>query len=363
MRCPRSLCAVCVLIALAPRPRAVAAAEDSVAAVCSRALDAYAELEFRLARKLYRRALAIAEEAHSTDAQPMATALVGLAAVELATQGDRPQAMDYVRRAVRVAPDLELPPPLATDEVQRMWRDASAQVLDSVPEAGPSGASARAAAVAARQQRNVPATGTHEQNDKDDDEEDDENPLLRRATSSGPQHGATGWWFGLGLGTGVGYAHGAGAESRADLQGRNVSGFAHAALGHVVPALGYQLTEGFSLSLRGRHQWLGQRDTRLARGANLALIEARWFTSPARLRLFGSVLAGGGEGFRFLIVAANDATVRDTVRAGSFAAGLGAGVLYEMTAALALVVEANGLAGFPLPGAVLDVNVGLQLQP
>ena len=52
---------------------------------------------------------------------------------------------------------------------------------------------------------------------------------------------------------------------------------------------------------------------------------------------------------------------KDTVRGGPGIAGLGAGAYYELSRPVSLVLEANGLAGFPTFSFVTDINLAVQL--
>ena len=83
-------------------------------------------------------------------------------------------------------------------------------------------------------------------------------------------------------------------------------------------------------------------------------------------------IAGGGEGFRFIVLpgaGSTDASERlyrarlqGHRRGGPVLAGVGGGVYYEATKATSLVVEIHGLAGFPTFGVVTDVNFALQFN-
>jgi hypothetical protein len=179
------------------------------------------------------------------------------------------------------------------------------------------------------------------------------------------------WWIGLGLGSGYGYAKGNGLETRYDLvdaMGKSLytPGFGWAGLGHLAPEVGYQLTPDFAVSLQGRNQWIPQSSKFskfTASGAQSVLARLLMFTKQSRLRFYGSVMAGGGEGFRFVLYP--DSTrpdYKDTVRGGPYLAGAGAGVYYEISNGVSFVTELNGLAGFPIFSAVADLNLAIQFN-
>jgi hypothetical protein len=180
------------------------------------------------------------------------------------------------------------------------------------------------------------------------------------------RYGNRKWWIGIGAGTGYGYAKGNGLESRPDLQDQFAAGLGWAGLGHLVPEIGLQLTPDFALSLQGRNQWIPQSGKYAkfnATGAQSVLLRALFFTKQQRMRFYGSLMAGGGEGFRFVLYP--DTTrpdYKDTVLGGPYLGGVGGGIYYEVSRGMSFVSELNVLAGFPTFSAVADVNLGLQFN-
>jgi hypothetical protein len=211
--------------------------------------------------------------------------------------------------------------------------------------------------------------------------EEDENPLEERQTT-GPRlylgkvdkskigldtrYGKRKWWIGLGLGSGYGYAKGNGLEARQDLQSAFAPGLAWAGLGHLAPEVGYHLNPDLAVSIQGRFQYIpqpAQYSKFVARGAQSVLARLLMFTRQQQIRFYGSVMAGGGEGFRFtLFPDAARPTFKDTVLGGPVLAGVGGGVSYEVSNAVTLVLEVNGLAGFPTFSFVADFNAALQIN-
>jgi hypothetical protein len=195
------------------------------------------------------------------------------------------------------------------------------------------------------------------------------------------------WWIGIGGGSGFGYAKGKGLETvnrspdpifnslRTDFQ----AGGAWAGFFHIAPEVGVMLTPNVAMSLEGRLQYIPQ-DPKYSRftatGAISGLAKLTRYTHQAQLRFFGSLIAGGGEGFRFVVKPAAsvecDANymdplcpvkdIQDTVRAGPFIAGAGGGLYFEATKRAAVVAEVHALAGFPEFGFVVDGNVALQIN-
>jgi hypothetical protein len=206
------------------------------------------------------------------------------------------------------------------------------------------------------------------------------------------------WWIGLGGGSGFGYAKGNGLEAVNNSPETTVpagtppacgqgSGFhdlsacfqpggAWAGFFHLAPEVGFMLTPNLALSVEGRLQYIPQ-DQKFqrfaARGAISGLLKLMRYTKQSQVRFFGTALAGGGEGFRFVVKPGSSITdpndplykVRDftdTVKAGPVIAGLGGGVYFEASKRASIVAEVHALAGFPTFGVVLDGNVALQIN-
>jgi hypothetical protein len=74
-------------------------------------------------------------------------------------------------------------------------------------------------------------------------------------------------------------------------------------------------------------------------------------------------MAGGGDGVRFVLFPdPMRPDFKDTVRGGPYLAGAGLGFYWEMSHPVSLVVEMNGLAGFPSVSYVVDMNLALQIN-
>jgi hypothetical protein len=216
----------------------------------------------------------------------------------------------------------------------------------------------------------------------------EENPLEIRNEGLGPRlylgkvdksrigldtrYGNRRFWIGLGLGTGYGYAKGNGLETRQDLQKLYgfTAGGGWAGLGQLAPEIGWQVTPDFAISIEGRNQWIPQSakwSRFVATGAQSVLLRLLFFSKQSRLRFFGSLMGGGGEGVRFVVYPEPDGTkpdadYKDTVRGGPYLAGAGWGLYYEVTHGLSFVSEMNALAGLPVFSAVVDVNLALQIN-
>jgi hypothetical protein len=193
--------------------------------------------------------------------------------------------------------------------------------------------------------------------------EDQENPLVERA--GGKRSGAPSgnrYWVGLGVGSGGGYAKGNGVEAYRQYVRTFEPGLAAAGLAHVVPELGYFLTSTLAISLQGRNQFIPRSNRYTAAGAQAALVRLLFFGGEDRARFYGSVAAGGGEGFRLRVQASttDGAVVNDTVKGGPILAGAGGGFSYAFGDTWSWMLESNVLAGFPTFSAVVDINTGLR---
>jgi hypothetical protein len=195
------------------------------------------------------------------------------------------------------------------------------------------------------------------------------------------RYGNRKFWIGLGVGTGFGYAKGKGLETagtspdpafRMATADIFAAGGAWAGLGHLLPEFGYQLTPDFAVSAQGRLQYINQASPYnkfAARGAISALVRAMYYSKQSQVRFYLTGMAGGGEGFRFIVpVSYKDAgtgqsvSYNDTVLGGPVVAGVGGGVYYEMARSVSLVAEVNGLAGLPTFSMVADFDVALQFN-
>ncbi len=193
------------------------------------------------------------------------------------------------------------------------------------------------------------------------------------------RYGKRKWWIGIGIGTGYGYAKGKGFEAVNksppsdpfhSLQDQFQPGLAWAGLGHLAPEVGYAFNPDIAISLEGRLQYTGQPSkysTFGARGAISVLAKLLFFTKQNQLRFFGSLIAGGGEGFRFVAYpdqGQNNAYTdfKDTILGGPIVAGVGGGIYYELTKAVSAVGEIHLLAGFPTFSVVADFNAALQFN-
>jgi hypothetical protein len=194
------------------------------------------------------------------------------------------------------------------------------------------------------------------------------------------RYGKRRFWIGLGVGTGFGFAKGDGLEAvnkaaaqsnpenaawGKSLQSAFGAGGAFAGLGQLVPEFGYQISPDLAVSIAGRLQYIpqGQYKRYTATGAISALAKLMYFTKQNQLRFFAAGMVGGGEGFRFVVYPdASRPDFKDTVRGGPAVAGVGLGLYYEVAKAVSVVLEVDGLAGFPVFSAVVDGNLMLQFN-
>jgi hypothetical protein len=198
------------------------------------------------------------------------------------------------------------------------------------------------------------------------------------------RYGKRKFWIGIGAGSGFGYAKGDGLEAVNMSQDPNFHGLqsvfqpggAWAGLAHFAPEFGYQINPDLSVSLEGRFQFIPQSSTYThyaAKGALSGLAKLSYYTKQSQLRFFGSALAGGGEGVRFIVYPAQGALMsngqpvpyqdfKDTIHGGPFLAGVGGGLYYEMTHGASFVTEVHVLSSMPSFSAFADLNLAIQIN-
>jgi hypothetical protein len=207
----------------------------------------------------------------------------------------------------------------------------------------------------------------------------DEDPLAgvaaerRQAQRAARLHRREGgaMFAGLALGSGYGWHPRAPLELRRDLDvqpGLNTGGDFH-----VLPEVGYQLSDDLALSLQVRVQIIQSRGSgdptagKPARGAVAAIARAQWFFGDDNTRFVASGNVGAGDAFRLVVPPrtdgdANTALPRhDTIRGGPLVLGPGAGVIHHFTSAIAAGAEIRTLVGAPNFAVVFDVGAGLQV--
>lgn len=201
---------------------------------------------------------------------------------------------------------------------------------------------------------------------------DDDDPLNFGKEDSGwgigvfdPDHANRRAWISVAVGTGFGIADDR-LEARRDLR-QPIQGFAWAGVGHFAPELGIMITPRVSFAVQGRLQYIAQNDisSKVAgRGALSALGKLSFYTAQSRNRFFFTLEGGGGEGFRFAYIKSDPKRpdLNDTVLAGPWIGGAGAGFLHEFGSAVSWVFEANLLVGAPHIGVVVDFSTGFQFQ-
>ena len=183
-------------------------------------------------------------------------------------------------------------------------------------------------------------------------------------------------WVAMGLGSGFGWYPTRVPEL---YTGARVKGWASGGLLHLLPEIGYQWTDHIAFSLQGRYQFV---QTDLGAGCNgcpqpqdrafAVLGRAYLFTdaifgSASNLQLFGTGSLGAGSAFRLYVAPSPssntniDFRTSDTVRGGPLVAGLGGGMVYNLTNYLLLAAELRALSGFPKEAVVLEAGLSAQL--
>jgi hypothetical protein len=140
---------------------------------------------------------------------------------------------------------------------------------------------------------------------------------------------------------------------------------------HVLPFIGYQLSESWALSAEGRIQYIPQsgsgdrKQGSPAAGAFLLMARLQYFLGRGNLQGTASLLAGAGDGFRLTIgpqTEINPPQLRnDSVRGGPFVLGAGGGLIYHLSPHLGLVADVRALLGLGDQAVVIDGSGGLAI--
>ncbi len=207
---------------------------------------------------------------------------------------------------------------------------------------------------------------TKNSDDADDDDDDDEDENAAR------------YFIGLGIGSGFGYAKGNGDND----SGRQYSsgGIATAQAAQLTPEFGYWIRPDLMLSVQIRYQlvtgttdWVDPSPMghthKAINYALAAFAKATWALGHGRLKPILSLALGGGQ-IRHVVKnptqqdcgADMHTDCVDTISAGPFLAGGGAGILYNLTPRIALLAVANTQFGLPDFTVNLDGNIGAAYQ-
>jgi hypothetical protein len=201
---------------------------------------------------------------------------------------------------------------------------------------------------------------------------DDENPLAlaeeehARAVEERSTHrrARDAFWLGVGVGSGYGWHPARRLEFHDDLQ--MASGVSPAGLLQISPEIGRQFGARYALSLQARLQVIpesGSGDNRAGAPAHTALavfLRGHRFYGLGNAQLFLTGTIGGGQGFRLVVPPDPESGVdrSDTVRAGPFVAGPGAGFIYHFSRHFAWALELRTLVGFPDLAALGELSTG-----
>jgi hypothetical protein len=177
------------------------------------------------------------------------------------------------------------------------------------------------------------------------------------------------FYIGLALGSGYGWH----PEKRLEFYDDAViaPGWIPSSLMHVLPTIGYQITDSVAVSAEARVQYIPQTGSgdpkpgSPARGAFLLLGRVQYLFGRGNLQGTTSLIAGAGDGFRLTIgpqPQVKPSYLRnDSVRGGPFVAGAGLGVIYHLSPHIGLVADAKLLAGFGDAAVVVDGTGGFNI--
>ena len=190
------------------------------------------------------------------------------------------------------------------------------------------------------------------------------------------------WFFGLGIGSGVGWTSGHGeifSEDKVD-----PPGFAMAKLMHFAPEVGYYLSPDLLLSVQlrlqlisGATEYISQVKTDCGGDgvcspgsyAFAGFARATYFFGEGDLRTYVAGNLGLGTirhmtTFESQKTCGSDmhTTCIDTVPSGPVFAGVGAGIMYNVSPAFILTFGTNALAGFTKFTFNVDLNAGVAFE-
>jgi hypothetical protein len=212
----------------------------------------------------------------------------------------------------------------------------------------------------------------------------DEDPLARiqreRDVESGLSHEVRRTppgrvWVAMGMGSGYGWF-----PTRVPdvYTGAKVTGWSTGGILHLLPEVGYQWTDHIAFSVQGRLQFVytqtgsgslqeGPKTFAWAVLGRGYLFTDRLFGPASNFQLFGTGTLGAGTAFRLYVAPSPNPNVRaanfvnsDTVSGGPIAVGVGGGVAYHFTNALALAAELRALAGVWNFATVIEAGASVQ---
>jgi hypothetical protein len=174
------------------------------------------------------------------------------------------------------------------------------------------------------------------------------------------------------LGFGAGFGYGVYPESRLDFRRdlRIQSNSGPAGLLLLTPELGYQISQDFAVGVQlywQQMQGSGIGDAQTgspARQSFTALARGSYHVGDGRVQWLASAFVGGGQGFHLVVPPLPDQGLRrnDSVRAGPFVVGPGAGLLVHLFPHAALIAEVRMLTGMPRWAALIDSRIGAEVS-
>jgi hypothetical protein len=389
---------------VAPRPARADGEQDAIARIVDlnkEAVAQYQKKHYEAAKKLLRQALDLCESS-GLDHHPVAARThVHLGIVIIGGFGQREIGSRQFNEALQIDPNITLTPGLATPAAEDVFNEALVAVSPKSPKAAPrapepaADAEETTSAPPQAPTENAAPSETPPPPRRAISDADDETPRAeRRAPSPPPRSGedeeaaesseqteapglASRIQIGALVGGGVGWASGMG-DVNADT---HVSGsFAAAKLGHLALSGGYWLTNELMLGLEGRFQMVtgtteveaNMRTYHPATYATAVFAEGTWSPwsfSDGHLRPYLSAAIGAGK-IRHVVTISQlkdcgpmrNETCVDTIGAGPFLAGVGGGLMYDLTERLAFVAALNTQIGAPTFTFNIDLNAGLAFR-
>jgi hypothetical protein len=389
---------------VAAAPRAGAANQkvlDRMVLLNRRALSAFQAGKHAVARKHLLDALAFGRRSGLGEHNLTARTYVHLGVVYISGFEDRRKGLDYFGLAVRIRPNIQVTPALATprlvralDEARRGGTAAAEPVAEAAPkaESAPSRGKADPVALAEAElelaQAEAQARGgsgdlADEEGAGEGELSDEDMAALDEDEDASLQETADNWeldvtfihrrprrsvWMGMGIGSGYGLHLTRNLDHNA---ARAIGpGFAFGGLLTFTPELGFQYDRRLSLAIQSRHQLIPQSGTPdptvmgAPRKSAHALFARAYYLmwEDGNGQIMGTATVGGGSGFR-LKISPNPTGMlpsSDTISGGPIVVGPGAAFFYNFSKQLIGTIETKMLLGFWNVAAVLDLTAGAQ---
>jgi hypothetical protein len=363
-----------------------------------KAIDAYQKQDFDGARDFLKQALDACNAAHLEHHPITARTEIHIGVLLIGGLKQHDAGIKHFQKALQIQPDIQITKSLVTPELQDAFEEAVLGAGGATAAGGDDNAGGGAARKSPDDDQGGAGAGSGDDNGggdddhprkkvvkkkpkkkrgDDDDSGDDDSGKKKSGDDDDDAAGgalAAGKIFiGLGLGTGFGIASGSGEETNTMAPHKLAgAGFALAQLGQVSPEVGYFLKSDFLLSLQVRYQFVtglnpGPGYGNVQTSAIAAFVRATWFGGSESFHPFFALAAGGGYIRHALVFndphcGPGNMTCVDTIKGGPLLVGPAAGLMFDLSSAVSLLVGLNSQLGVPNFTLNFDINAGLGIR-